>query len=122
MQTKLKQSLIYLILLITGISCASCGYNPSELLPAYIDTKTQTCRVYKVIKSRPTIEFEFLYSQPLEFCNGYLALSVQQALEIKNHYEWFINKKKKPVKSVQIYNSKRDYEASILSGVRNDGK
>jgi hypothetical protein len=43
--------------------------------------------MYVVAQTRPTLEFKFEKSRPIEECNGFVALPLEQMLDIKRAYE-----------------------------------
>ncbi len=83
MKLKSKMKLICL----TALILTSCAYNAKKLTPAFLDVPKGTCRIYYVIQTEPTVEFALKEEVPILQCNGFLALPVDQAMDIKRHYE-----------------------------------
>jgi len=99
-------------------SLSSCAYDPKKITPYFIDTKEQTCRKYVVTETEPEIVFKFDSELPIASCNGFISLPVDQAQDIKRHYEEWAKKKNKAaeVESIRPYAGHVDQELFILNG------
>jgi hypothetical protein len=69
------------------VMTTSCAFDPKSLTPNFVDTQHQTCREYKVTETSPKIVFVFDKEYPISHCDGFFALPVAQALEVKRAYE-----------------------------------
>lgn len=96
-------------------SLTSCAFNPKKLTPHFIDTDRMTCRKYVVAETNPEIVFKFDSEHPIQDCNGFLSLPLDQALEIKRAYEKSHLKTSGPVPTETI-----PKELFILNGFLNE--
>lgn len=67
----------------------SCGDNPPDTTPHFIDTDLKTCREYTVI-NEDQLTLAFKQSWPIEHCNGYFAIP---GGEFKLWKEYILKKK-----------------------------
>lgn len=66
------------------------------------------------MQTKPTVEFKFRDEFPIEHCDGYLALPLEQALDIKKSYEESIrSKSNEPSKALTTV----EKEIEFLGGV-----
>lgn len=112
MKFLLKTKLIFL----TAINLSSCAYSPKDLTPNFIDTDRKTCREYKVVQVRPTVEFVFDKEYPIAHCNGFISLPIKQALEIKREYEESIHGQAL-LPAPADFEGKIAYELEALGGI-----
>lgn len=85
----------------------SCAYNAKKLTPHFIDVPNHVCRKYKVVDDDPKVVFAFEEELPIEECDTFVALPLDQALDVKNYYEEY--KRKEKDNSVE-----RDYKSLTL--------
>lgn len=85
----------------------SCAYNAKKLTPHFIDFNNWSCRKYKVVDDDPKVVFEYVEELHMSECDGFIALPLDQALDIKNYYEEY--KRKEKDNSVE-----RDYKSLTL--------
>lgn len=84
-----------LMLLTALVSLSSCAYNIKKVTPHFIDTVNGVCRKYVVESVDPKVVFKYDSTLPIEQCNGFIAVPVDQAQDMKRHYEEWVRRNKK---------------------------
>ena len=73
-------------LILISLSLFACSDFPKEIKPTVLDIQLQEARQYKIVRTNPlTVEFEKSIS--LQLTDGYVCLSQQDYILIKQYLE-----------------------------------